>query len=120
MQKIYIKLILSIASVLFAGVAIGEDKHMHQFSKDVDAFHAVLAPLWHAQPGNERSQNVCSHAQKMENLAKEIHSGDSEMLRASLAALKIRCETNPSDIDAVFSDVHEAFHHLIMHKEHPD
>ena len=121
MPKIYTKLIVAIVAVLFAGSAIGEEKgekHKHNFAKDVDALHAVLAPLWHARPGKERSQNVCAQAHKLESLAKEIHSGDAKALLVSIAALKAQCQASPSDIDAAFSQVHDAFHHLAEHKGH--
>jgi len=120
MPRIHTKLIVAIAAVLFAGSAVGEDKderHMHSFAKDVDALHAVLAPLWHERPGKERSQNVCAQAHKLEKLTKEIHGVDVRTLLESIAALKAQCQANPSDIDAVFSQVHEAFHYLAEHKE---
>jgi hypothetical protein len=89
-----------------------EHEHAHDFSKDVDAFHSVLAPLWHAQAGNERSQRVCEQASKLESLAMEIHHRDSAALVKSVATLKVQCQTNPADVDAAFSRVHDAFHHL--------
>lgn len=90
------------------------EKHMHSFAKDVDAFHAALAPLWHAPAGKERAQNVCAQANKLESLATDIRSGDAKPLRASITTLKAQCQTNPADIDTAFSQVHEAFHHLVM------
>lgn len=121
MSRIQTKLIVVIVALLTAGSAIGEDKaekHIHSFAKDIDDFHAVLAPLWHARPGNERSQKVCAQANKLENLAREIHSGDAKKLLASIAELKAQCQANPPDIDALFSQVHEAFHGLAEHKGH--
>lgn len=115
MTRIHTRLTLTIVAVLFAGSASGEDKgekHMHSFAKDVDALHAVLAPLWHAPPGKERAQNVCAQAPRLESRAREIRSGDAKALLASIAALRVQCQANPSDIDAIFSQVHEAFHHL--------
>lgn len=118
MPKTHMNLIVAIATVLFAGSAIGEDmgeRHMHKFAKDVDAFHAVLAPLWHAPACKERAQNVCAQAPKLESLAKEVRSGDAQPLLASVTALKAQCQTNSADIDAAFSQVHDAFHHLVAH-----
>lgn len=118
MPKTQTKLIVALATVLFAGSAIGEDmgeKHMHKFANDVDAFHAVLAPLWHAPEGKERAQNVCAQAPQLESLATEIHSGDAKPLLASVTALKAQCQTDPAGIDAAFSQVHDAFHHLVAH-----
>ncbi|OGS92622.1 MAG: hypothetical protein A2Z95_07260 [Gallionellales bacterium GWA2_60_18] len=114
-------MIVAIATVLFAGSAIGEgmgERHMHSFAKDVDAFHAALAPLWHAPAGKERAQNVCAQAPRLESLAREVHSGDAKPLLSSITALQAQCRTNPADIDAAFSQVHEAFHHLAMPNRH--
>ncbi|MFA7269900.1 MAG: hypothetical protein WC073_11195 [Sterolibacterium sp.] len=107
--------IVAIVATLLAGSAIAEnnhENHRHQFSKDVDALHEVLAPLWHAHAGNERSQKVCAQAQKLESLTRDIQSGDTKNLLGTIAALKAQCQASPTDIDAVFSQVHEAFHRL--------
>ncbi|MCX7170126.1 MAG: hypothetical protein NTY41_07475 [Proteobacteria bacterium] len=114
-------LIIVIAAALMVGSAVAEDKHeehSHSFAKDVDAFHAALAPLWHAPAGNARSQNVCAHAPELESLARAIHSGDAKPLLASIGALKTRCQTKATDIDVAFSQVHEAFHRLSEPKKH--
>ncbi len=43
--------------VIIGGVATADEHgHVHHhFAKDIDAFHAVLAPVWHARPGPERT-----------------------------------------------------------------
>jgi type IV secretory pathway TrbL component len=110
-----------IAATLLAGSAGAEGQHeghAHHLAKEVDAFHAALAPLWHAPAGRERSRQVCAQAPKLASLAQAIRSGDSKPLLASLVALKAQCQANPADIDGVFSDVHEAFHRLAEHGEH--
>jgi hypothetical protein len=115
MPKRNTKVIAAIATALMICTAIADNQHeshANSFVKDVDAFHDALAPLWHAKPGTERSQNVCAQADKLENLALEIHGSDTKPLLASIAALKAQCKTSPPSIDAAFADVHEAFHHL--------
>jgi hypothetical protein len=104
---------------LFVGsaTAAGQyDNHAHDFAKDVDTFHSVLAPLWHSPPGKERSQQVCAQVAKMESLASAIQSGDAKPLQASVVALRAQCQSRPADIDAMLFNVHEAFHHLVEHK----
>lgn len=118
MIKIHTELVFAVMAVLLAGNVIAEEKHKHSFSKDVDALHDVLAPLWHAPKSKERSQNVCAQSGKLATLAKEINSGDPKELQTSIADLQAQCKVNPSDIDAAFSLVHDAFHHLTEHKEH--
>lgn len=117
MLKIHMKLIVATVAILLAGSASAAEKHRHSFAMDVDALHEVLGPLWHAPKGRERAQNVCAQAGKLESLSREIHSGDTKALLASIADLKAQCKTNPSDIDAAFSGVHDAFHHLAEHRE---
>lgn len=121
MTRRHTRLILVMATALMAGSAIAEDnheKHEHSFTKDIDAFHAVLAPLWHARAGKERSQKVCAQADKLENLTTQIRSGDAKTLLAAVAALKVQCKASPADIDTAFSQVHEAFHRLAEPEEH--
>jgi hypothetical protein len=108
-------LIAVIVSTLMVGSAIAEDghkNHVHSFAKDVDAFHAVLAPLWHARPSKARSDNVCAQAGKLESLATDINNANTKPLLASITALKAQCKTSPTKIDTAFAEVHEAFHRL--------
>jgi hypothetical protein len=109
-------LVVAIFATQLIGNAVAEqqrEEHMHQsFAKDVDALHAVLAPLWHARAGKERSLEACANANKMERLARDIHTGDTKALLAAIAALEEHCQKSRTDIDAALSDVHEAFHHL--------
>lgn len=115
MPKKSTQLIVALVTTLLATGASAKDeheKHAHHFAKDVDAFHAVLAPLWHAPAGKERAQNVCAQAGKLESLGSEIRSGDAKALLASITALQAQCQANPAGIDAAFSRVHDAFHGL--------
>lgn len=105
------KTLLAIAATLWLGNALAQGHH-HQFAADVDAFHSVLAPVWHARPGKERSRNACAKTGQMEALAKDIRSADASPLQASVAALKATCRATPANIDAALFDVHEAFHRL--------
>lgn len=122
MPRTSTNLIAIIVTTLMAGSAIAEDQHenhSHSFATDVDAFHAALAPLWHAKPGKERSQNVCAQAGKLESLATDIHNANTKPLLASITALKAQCKTSPTKIDTVFAEVHEAFHRLTEPERRP-
>lgn len=90
-----------------------EHGHHHQFAKDVDAFHGVLAPVWHAAPGKARNRNACSKAGQMARLANDIRSADASGLQAGVAALKKQCRRGKGDVEGALFDVHEAFHRLI-------
>lgn len=98
-------------------MAIADDHHhSHRFSKDVDAFHAVLAPIWHAPQGNERLQSACAKAGEMEGLAKGIRSTDASRLMRSVVTLKTKCQGDPAAVELALGNVHDAFHQLIEHK----
>lgn len=101
----------------FAAEPRESQMHHHHFPKDVDAFHGVLAPVWHAAPGKERTRNACIKAEQMESLAKDIRSADASPLLASIATLKKKCQDGKGDVDGALSDVHEAFHRLIEPKQ---
>lgn len=117
MTKILSLLFIAFSTTCFTGAAVADDhNHSHRFSKDVDAFHAVLAPIWHAPQGNERLQSACAKAGEMEALARSIRSTDASQLVSSVATLNTKCQGDPAAVEVAFGNVHEAFHHLIEHK----
>ena len=112
----FTRMLLAASSALWVTAALAENpghQHHHDFPKDVDAFHAVLAPIWHARPGKERSRNACAKAADMKKLATAIQSSDATPLVAAISVLEGKCKGKLADVDAAFFDVHEAFHHLI-------
>ncbi len=117
MAKRFTRFFLAVSTVLWVAAAIADEHgHMHHaFPKDIDAFHATLAPVWHARAGKARSQNACAKAAEMATLAKDIQSADATALVGSVAALQSTCKRKAklAEVDAALSDVHEAFHHLI-------
>lgn len=114
MSKQVARTLIAVAATQWLGVAVAQEHHdHHRFAADVDAFHAVLAPVWHARPGLERSRNACAKASRMKALAQAVRSKDASALRAAVAALQGKCEGKPTDVDGALHDVHEAFHRLI-------
>ena len=112
----FTRMLLAASSALWVTAALAENpghQHHHDFPKDVDAFHAVLAPIWHARPGKERSRNACAKAADMKKLATAIQSSDATALVTTISTLEGKCKGKLADVDAAFFDVHEAFHHLI-------
>lgn len=112
-MKKLIKLFGASLAVACLGSAIADDHHHHHFAKDIEAFHAVLAPVWHARPGPERLPNACAKVDELGRLASDIRSSDAAKLVASIATMKTACQGKPGDVDGAFRDVHEAFHQLI-------
>lgn len=114
MTKRLARILIAAIAAQWAGGAIAEGyRHHHRFAPDVDAFHAVLAPVWHARPGKARSRDACAKAGRMGALAADIRSADAAALRDAVSALKATCKQKPADVDGALHDVHEAFHRLI-------
>ena len=117
MNKNLFLLFVALSATCFTGAAFADDhNHSHRFSKDVDAFHAVLALVWHAPKGVERLQSACAKAGEMEGLAKGISSTDASLLVSSLTALKTKCQGDQASVEIALIGVHDAFHQLIEHK----
>lgn len=112
MNKPLARMLLAIAAPLCFGSAIAQEHH-HHFAADVDAFHAVLAPVWHARPGKARTRDACARAERMASLAAAINSADATALRTAVADLQASCKRKPGGVDGALHDVHEAFHDLI-------
>lgn len=109
------KPIVAIAAALATGFACAQhmhENHRHDFAGDIDAFHSVLAPLWHAAESQERSRNVCAQADQLGRLAQNVRSADATALRAATAGLRDKCQSGPAGIDAALTQVHDAFHRL--------
>lgn len=111
------KWIVAVMAASLIGGAIAaephEHGHHHQFAKDVDAFHGVLAPVWHAAPGKARNRNACRQAGQMARLAKDVHSTDASGLQAGVAALQKKCQGGKGGVERALFEVHEEFHRLI-------
>lgn len=104
---------LLIATLLLSMAAIADGEHQHKFAADVDAFHALLSPLWHAPASPQRTENICRSAESLQAKAQAITSQDATALQKSLAKLRQDCQAGNSQVDAQFSLVHDEFHHLI-------
>ena len=113
-QNLASKYLVTAFAVIASGHALADEPghQRHKLAKDLDAFHALLAPVWHARPGPERLKNACTKADDMARLASEIYSTDASKLVSSVSALRTSCQ-NKGDVDGALYDVHEAFHHLI-------
>lgn len=114
MAKQLARTLIAVAATLWLGGAVAQEHHdHHRFAPDVDAFHAVLAPVWHARPGKERARNACAKTSRMASLVNDIRSADASALRAAVVALQGTCKGKPAGVDGALHDVHEAFHRLI-------
>ena len=85
--------------------------------KAIGDFHDVLAPLWHADPGPQRTADTCQAAPKMVTLADDVVRSSTpawaekaNALKTATAALVEECATTRAAFDTKFHEVHEAFH----------
>ncbi len=115
MIKQFTRTILVGAMAFGVGATLADEHgHAHpHFAPDVDAFHSLLAPIWHARPGKARSREACAKAGEMAKSAGQIGTADATALLASIGRLQSTCKGKPAGVDAAFFDVHEAFHQLI-------
>lgn len=113
--KPQIQIAMAVAALLAGSAAAADfrEPHPHHFADDVDAFHSVLAPVWHMPMGKERSRKACAQAGKFETTAGAIRSADATQLVSAVAAFKAQCRSHPAKVDEAFAQVHEAFHHLM-------
>jgi hypothetical protein len=86
----------------------------------IDAFHDVLAPLWHAADTPERTENTCKALPKLERLSQDV--GDAPLVE-SVQALAAECLGDRTAFKPKFSSVHDAFHAAmdkagVKHEEH--
>jgi hypothetical protein len=111
-------------------------KEHPKLTPELDAFHEVLAPRWHADKGDARINDTCTAAPDFLTKAKAIEAGPvppkadakewasaAHMLVASVEGLSQTCAGDRASFDAAFTSVHDAFHALMgysmgEHAEH--
>lgn len=100
----------------------------HNLTPEMTAFHDVLAPLWHAEAGPDRTSQTCVESGRMLDLANGIQNapvperadaGKWELavrdLMLSITVLQDSCpaEADGAAADEAFAGVHDAFHGLM-------
>ncbi|TQV86529.1 hypothetical protein [Aliikangiella coralliicola] len=115
-------LAIAAVSLLSLNVAAKEESHHHNFTKEVAAFHDVLAPLWHSPDGKQKQTDTCAKVAKLKKLATDIPQ--SEQLTKNLTALAETCNQDQKLFDKAFHHVHLAFHNISdakkAHKKHKE
>jgi hypothetical protein len=98
------------------------EHHMPAMSPALDAFHKLLAPLWHAAPGEQRMADTCQLANGFQQDAARVGNetaGGAPELIAAVKGLVDACAANPRTLaafDAAFAKVHDAFHGMLGEK----
>jgi hypothetical protein len=82
----------------------------------VDAFHDVLAPLWHSPDSRERTEKTCAAVPALEARAQDV--GDAPLVEA-VQALAAECTGDRAAFKTKLAAVHDAFHAVPgAHEEH--
>lgn len=103
--------------------------HEHgDLSAPLNAFHDVLAPLWHAAKGDTRTGNTCAAASDLHDRALAVDAGGppanahqpdaykerAKKLVVSVDDLGVECgKAGRPDFEKKFSAVHDAFHDVM-------
>lgn len=103
----------------------GEGSHDHaKKAGPAGEFHAVLAPIWHADKGPDRTAKACDASKTMreragaietsappEGAKAEDYTANAKALTVSVDALTAACAADGRpDVDAKLSQVHDAYH----------
>jgi len=107
-----------------------EKEHKHpKLPASVDAFHNVLSPIWHAEPGAVRIALACEKTSVLSERATALvteppppeASGKIEVwkvatteLAGQVNALATACAAGPTDVEAKLTVLHEGFHKVGM------
>jgi hypothetical protein len=102
------------------------EKEHAKLTPELDAFHDVLSPRWHADQGEARTKDTCAaqpdmlaKAQAVEaaaapaNVDATAWSAAAAHLTKEVTALGESCAAEPAMFEPTFHSVHEAFHALM-------
>lgn len=106
-----------------------KSKHEHQFRGELRAYHDVMSPLWHAEPGRERIDRTCREVDTLRTLADAIarssppagSEGDATAWTEAASRLADRTgrlaeacgPPGREEVEPIFTSVHEAFHEMM-------
>jgi hypothetical protein len=105
----------------------GHGHRHHDFPAPVTAYHDVLAPLWHSDPGAARDARTCEQAVTLGERASAVQAmpvperaqeaawrSAVTQIVTTTTALGAACGATPrGDIAAALGAVHTAFHSLL-------
>ena len=89
----------------------GKEHHDHdKLAPPLKEFHAVLSPLWHADKGPARNDQICAQAKTLED--KAAATKDDELSKATHAVSEACAKEGRPKLEELFVVVHERFHVL--------
>ncbi|NVB80476.1 MAG: hypothetical protein HOV81_18935 [Kofleriaceae bacterium] len=110
-----------------AGETAGSAAHPMEMPAEMQAFHDLLAPRWHAAQGQQRMKDTCDAIAQFQSDADAIGKATpptdanadtwtnaTRALAAAVGELATACQGgNMGTFEAAFTKVHEAFHALM-------
>lgn len=98
------------------GEAHAEGHEHPALPPDLAAFHEVLAPVWHQDPGDGRAHAACDASQDFMQFSANVEAGDD--LRAASRHLAAVCgSADAAAIEEALAGVHQAFHDVMEARE---
>jgi hypothetical protein len=102
----------------------GQADHHHELTPELDAFHELLAPLWHADKGEARRSKTCSSMPDFKTKAAAVKgaaapasvdaaawTGAGGELEAAVSGLETACAgADLAAFEPAFEAVHTKFH----------
>ena len=109
------------------GAMAGEADEIAAMPPELQKFHAVLAPRWHAQRGPERTADTCGAIAEFRAEAEALvaapapagrdaaaWSAGGKQLAEAVAALDATCQArDAAGFEPAFAQVHDRFHGLL-------
>lgn len=108
-----------------AAATAGDDHH--RLTPELDAFHGLLSPLWHAPAGDARRKDTCAAVPDFKTRAAAVKAAAAPAkadpaawasaggeLEGAVAGLATACAgSDPAAFDPAFEAVHTRFHHAM-------
>jgi hypothetical protein len=105
-----------------------EKEHRHpRLPASVDAFHEVLSPIWHSEPGAVRIAEACKQTGLLSERATrlvtdppppeasdklEVWKVATSELAVQVGELKVACAAGPDKVEDKLTALHEGFHRV--------
>ncbi len=101
------------------------EQHPGPSIAEVDAMHAEIAPVFHAEPGAVRTRAACERASVLHERAIAVQAvptpagvdgdhwhGATASLSGAADGLALECSTSGPAVEERLSDLHDAFHRV--------
>lgn len=119
------RIFAALLAVMLSGSGLAQDRHGDGAPHDAHhptanaglmAFHALMEPLWHAEPGKATNDRACQQADEVIVRAKAAalrpSTDHAALIRAAHALRKACDDGKEADVESVLALLHGVFHRL--------